>query len=175
MALKPQRHVNPHGEDISFFMNETATRGGMTWFLTGGSGAALDQALAVVTYDAINIGVSGASAAVPAGLLLNDMVNIDQTRQRININKDEMQVGGKVRLMRYGWVVTNMISSGTPAAGNKAYADRHATSSGVNLTSIAHVGGVDNRPLVGQWLSAPDEDGYAKVFINLTGSNSPQF
>lgn len=92
MALKSDRSVLD--TDISFFMNEAATRGGVASVSTGGSGAAMDQGEALVTYAALP------SGAVPVGLLLNDMVNIDLTRQHLNQHKDEVQKGGKVTLLR---------------------------------------------------------------------------
>ena len=69
MALKSDRSVLD--TDISFFMNEAATRGGIASVSTGGSGAAMDQGEALVTYAALP------SGKVPVGLLLNDMVNIE--------------------------------------------------------------------------------------------------
>ena len=92
MALKSDR--NEVQTDISFFMNEVATRGGVVSLSTGGSGAAMDQGSALVTY-----AVSGARV-VPMGILLNDMVNLDLTRQHINQHKDEVQKGGKVTILR---------------------------------------------------------------------------
>ncbi len=52
-------------------MNEVATRGGIASLSTGGSGAAMDQGAALVTYAAT------ASGKVPMGILLNDMVDLD--------------------------------------------------------------------------------------------------
>ena len=104
MALKSDR--NELQTDISFFMNETATRGGIVTLSAGGSGAALDQGAALVTYTA-------ASCGVPMGVLLNDMVSLDLTRQHINFHKDEVQKGGKVTILRKGWVVTSNIACAT--------------------------------------------------------------
>ena len=50
MALKSDR--NEIQTDISFFMNETATRGGIVSLSAGGSGAAMDQGAALCTYTA---------------------------------------------------------------------------------------------------------------------------
>lgn len=113
MALKTDRSVLD--TDISFFMNEAATRGGIASVSTGGSGAAMDQGEALVTYAAVP------SGKVPVGLLLNDMVNIDLTRQHLNQHKDEVQKGGKVTLLRKGYVVTNSIEGADPSAGDPAY------------------------------------------------------
>jgi len=138
--------------DISFFMNTTAGRGGVVSVVTGGSGVALDDASAVVSYAA------AASGAKPVGLLLADVVNLDLTRQHINWHKDEVQVGGKVTVLRQGQVVTNMITPGaTPTAGASAY-----------VGPSGYVGTSDtNAVKVGQFLSSKDSDGYAKVSVNI--------
>jgi hypothetical protein len=166
MALKGDRHEVV--TDISFFMNEAGKRGGLVVFNTAdfGSGAALDQSVALVTY---NVATSGSKVA---GLLLNDMVNIDQTRQHVNFHKDEVVVGQKVTLGKQGWWVTDQIASGiTLSPGDKAYLQEKAgaISQGQGrITNVKHTtGGEAVTPLVGTFLSKKDEDGYAKVYLNL--------
>ena len=162
MALKSDR--NELQTDISFFMNETATRGGIASVSTVGSGAALDQGAALVTYAALP------SGKVAVGLLLNDMVDLDLTRQHINFHKDEVQKGGKVTLLRKGWVVTNNIEGTTPVAGSPAFV---AHSGNLSITDLAndHVDTDGSTRLVGRFLSTIDEDGYAKVNIDLPNTN----
>ena len=92
MALKPDRVELL--TDISFFMNTTATRGGVVSAVTAGSGVSMDDANAVVAY------ATNPSGAKPIGVLLNDVVNLDLTRQHINWHKDEIQKGGKVTVLR---------------------------------------------------------------------------
>lgn len=150
MALRPDRHEMD--TDISYFMNEVAERGGLVSLSTGGSGAAMDQSQALVTYAA------APSGKAPMGVLLNDMVNIDLTRQHLNQFKNEVQKGSKVTLLRRGYVVTNKIL-GTPTAGNKAYV---AHSGNFSPTDV--IGG---SPVVGQFMSSKDQDGFAKVAVNL--------
>lgn len=155
MALKPDR-IESH-TDISFFMNEVAERGVIVVHdrTTSGLGASMDDADNVVKLP----DVANGSGEYPAGLLLNDVVNIDQTRQHINWHKDEMQVGGKVTLLRQGQVVTNKVASGvTPAPGDKAY----FTTAGELETTAT------NSTQVGRFLSSLDADGYVKVEINIT-------
>jgi hypothetical protein len=149
MALKPDRIELL--TDVSFFMNSTATRGGVASVVTGGTGVSMDDATAVVAYAAV------ASGAKPVGVLLNDVVDLDLTRQHINWHKDEVQVGGKVTLLRQGQVTTNLVA-GSPAAG----ADAYVANNGVISTTQAS-GAVK----VGQFLSAVDSNGYAKVSVNL--------
>jgi hypothetical protein len=152
MALKPDRIELL--TDVSFFMASTAERGGVASVVTAtsGVGVSMDDGNAVVAYAAV------ASGAKPVGLLLNDVVNLDLTRQHINWHKDETQVGGKVTLLRQGQVTTNMLVAGTtPSAG----ADAYVGASGLIGTSST------NAVKIGQFLSAKDTDGYAKVSVNL--------
>ena len=138
--------------DVSFFMNTTATRGGVVSVnvATSGLGVSMDDANAVVAYATV------ASGSLPVGILLNDVVNIDLTKQHINWHKDEVQVGGKVTLLRNGQVTTNFLA-GTPSAGAKAYVGANGNISTVSTNAVE----------IGQFLSATDADGYAKVSVNL--------
>ena len=152
MALKPDRIELL--TDVSFFMASTAERGGVVSVVTAtsGVGVSMDDGNAVVAYAAV------ASGAKPVGVLLNDVVNLDLTRQHINWHKDETQVGGKVTLLRVGQVTTNMLVAGTtPSAG----ADAYVGASGLIGTSST------NAVKIGQFLSAKDTDGYVKVSVNL--------
>jgi len=154
MALKADRHELD--VDISYFMNETAERGQIDVLSTVGSGAAMDQAGALVT-------VAAATATtIPVGVLLNDVVNLDLTRQHINWHKDEVQKGGKVSILKKGYIVTDQIE-GTPTAGVLAYLDDADTGKFAVAASVAD--GKYNA--VGRFMSTLDEDGYAKVEVNL--------
>lgn len=146
MALKPDRVE--HLTDLSFFMNSTATRGQIVTHSTEGSGASMDDSSAVVI-------VATGTGDLAAGLLLNDVVSLDLTRQHINFAKDEVQQGSKVLLLRRGTVVTDNVA-GTPAAGAKAYFDSSA-----KITSVA------GSQQIGRFLSKKDADDYAKVEINI--------
>lgn len=149
MALKGDRHELD--TDISYFMNETASRGVVVSVSTQGSGAAMDNASAVATVAA------EASGAIALGVLMNDVVNIDQTRQHLNWHKDEVQQGSKVTILTKGFVVTDQIS-GTPSAGDTAYlADSGLIAGSQDGTA----------PAIGRFLSTKDADGYAKVSVNL--------
>jgi hypothetical protein len=148
MALKSDRYELQ--TDISFFYNAgTATRGGVLCHdTTAGSGAAMDQGVNLVKY---------ATSGVPVGVLLNDVVNKDLTRTHLNQHKDEVQKGGKVTVLRKGYVVTSNVT-GSPSAGSDAY---RCTVTAGNFSTVAS--GVK----LGAFLSSKDEDGYAKVEVNL--------
>jgi len=77
----------------------------------------------------------------------------------MNWHKDEMQIRGKCTLLRRGWVVTDQVS-GVPTAGAPAY---YTT---LGLLTPTDAG---SAPKVGRFLSKLDNDGFAKVEINITG------
>lgn len=158
MALKGDRLT--HIEDISFFATSTAERGGCASLVTGGSGVAMDQSVNVAGYNAT------ASGKIPLGILLNDVVNLDLTRQHKNFHKDEVQVNGKVTLLRVGQVTTNWIQPGiTVTAGDKAFLSVSGYISNSDLGAAA-------APIIGEFLTSKNEDGYAKVHINLPMARS---
>lgn len=156
MALKGDRYE--FQTDLSWFMNTAQERGGIVFAssTTSGSGVAMDQGRAVVSAP------TNPSGLVPIGVLMNDVVDKDLTRMHLNVHKDEVQKGGKVRILRKGYVVTNMII-GTPTALSVAY----ATMSGHFTSTVSSTGGVAATPKVGQFSSSVDEDGYAKVEVTL--------
>lgn len=169
MALKPDRKITD-GTDISYFMNTIAERGIVVVLSAGGSGAAMDDAAAVAAKPSALYG----SGQYPLGILLNDVVSGDLTKTHLNYMKDEVQVGGKVTILRRGVVVTNMVE-GTPSAGQMAYIgganDGKITGIAFSATSpLAVVGTGIQTPQtqrIGTWLSSKDADGYAKLEVNL--------
>lgn len=162
MALKQDRSTLQ--TDISFFMNEVAERGGVASLSTAGSGASMDNGNAVVTYAA------DASGVVPMGLLVNDMVNIDLTRQHLNQHKDEVQKGGKVTLLTKGWVVTDALEGTAPNAGDLAYLGHSGKLATSNIVGD-DVDADGSGRVCGRFLSDVDQYGYAKVFIDLPNTN----
>ena len=160
MALKADRYELQ--TDISFFCDEVTTRGGVVHLSGGGSGAAMDQGVNKVVTKALP-----QNTDVPIGILLNDVVNKDLTRTHLNQYKDEVQKGGKVTVLRKGYVVTDKIS-GTPTAGQWAVASANGTVSGVTNLDIANVASNSGENMVvGKFLSSKDNDDYCKVEINL--------
>lgn len=150
MALRPNRAGTLC--DVSFFVDTACEAGGFYSISTAGSGAALDQAGAVVAYSATG------SGAKPVGVNTLDVVNKDLTKTHLNFYNNEMQVGGKAHIQTNGWVNTNMII-GTPTAGATAYL---AASGNVSPTRTN-----TGWPQVGYFLSTKDEDGYAKLQIQI--------
>jgi hypothetical protein len=159
MALRPDRRTID--SDIRHFMNTTAERGGIVcWSVSGSvnpSGAANDQAENVVAY------VATPSGKKPVGVLMNDVVNLDLTRQHQNFHKDEIQLGGKVTIYPKCTIVTDYVYPGqTPLPGETAY--------------VGHSGYFSNRKIqaddsgthiVGRFETRKDEDGFATISVNL--------
>mgnify|MGYP003659833415 FL=1 len=163
MALKQDRSTLQ--TDISFFMNEVAVRGGVVALSTAGSGAAMDNGAALVTCAALP------SGQVPMGLLVNDMVNIDLTRQHLNQYKDEVQKGGKVTLLMKGWVVTDSLEGTAPNAGDLAYVGHSGNLAASDLANDEGDATGTSR-IVGRFLSDVDQYGFAKVYIDLPNTTN---
>jgi hypothetical protein len=152
MALRPDR--NEVVTDISFFMDEVAERGIVVVQSTQGSGAAMDDSNAAVKIGAF----ADRASDDPVGILLNDVVNLDLTRQHINFAKDEVQKGGKITALRIGFVVTDQIS-GSITQGDPC----HFMGAGQLCSATAN----SDSAVIGRWLSKKDADGFAKVAINI--------
>jgi len=153
MALKPDREELT--QDISFYMDEVAERGGIATLLTAGSGGGWKTVMGdtrnVVTYAAV------AAGKQPVGILLNDMVVVEAVTgmTRRFGQRDEMPVGSKCTLLRRGWVVTDKIT-GSPVGGEAAFV-------GASGTITPASGGAQ----IGQFLGSKDEDGFARVSVLL--------
>ena len=152
--------------DVSYFMNATATRGGCASLYTAGSGAALDQSAAEVRY------IATPSGYAPVGILLNDVVNLDLTRQHLNQHKNEVQQGQKVTLLTEGWCVTDMVYTGiTPAAHDACYV---GLSGYLTTAAVANDQSNANTDVpIGRFMSTKDEDGFVKVYVKLPAGGKP--
>lgn len=152
MALKPDR--DELQTDISYIFNTAAERGGVACANTGtfASGAAMDSTLNVAFYP------DNPSGCRPIGCLMNDFVNIDLARQKLNQHKDEAQVGMKACILRKGWVVTNMLASTAATGGQATPTDAYVGFSGY-ITNASGPG----LTRIGEILTRRDADGYAKV------------
>jgi len=157
MALKADRYEK--ATDISHFYSAGAvTRGGVVVLdNVNASGAAMDQAANKVKYK------QATPSDVVRGILLNDVVDKDQTQTHLDIYKNEVPLNGKVTILTEGYVVTNKIT-GTPAPGDPAYAD---SATAGNLTNTADDAEASGNLRVGRFDTNKDADGYAKVSVNL--------
>ncbi len=164
MALKPDRLDNIY-EEVSYFGNSAMERGGAIYATTSatGIGAAMDSAVQVAEYITTG-GPSVPSGRKALGILMVDMVNIDQSRQKLNPFKAEVQAGDKVLILKKGWVVTNMIEPGS-AVGLNCPVPAYGCASGL-ISSNGNLSG-SGFVQIGKFLTNKDGDGYAKVQVDL--------
>jgi len=152
MALKPARKIESW--EVGYVYDSSATadqeRGGVVALKTAGSGAALDDANAVVYYAA------NPSGAVAIGVLADDVRVIDPDKETLNPHKAEARAGQKVSIVRRGWVVTDRVV-GSPSAGTAAY---------LGPTGYVQETQDPGAPRVGTFLSTKGPDGYIKVWID---------
>lgn len=159
MALKGDRsHLASH---VDFTMNDTtAERGGIVSVVGSGSGVSMDDSNATVGYVANPSGVS------PVGILMGDTVNNNLTRLKLNPFKLEHQTGTKAPIWSKGVVTTDRVYPGhSPTAGGLAYVGHSGYIAASDVATDS--ANASTTRIVGRWLSAKDEDGFAKVSINL--------
>ncbi len=154
MAMKGDRVVLE--EDITLTCESAALRGVTLIHITSGSGVALGD-----TAGKADLAANPSGLRV-AGLLMNDVVDIDQTRYHRNFHKDETIKSERCRLLRKGRVTISNVS-GTPAVGDAAY----LTTNGDLTPTRSATGGIVATPPVGEFKSIKDENGYACVELNL--------
>lgn len=158
MALKPDRNYNEADIDIRHVSGAsvTAEAGQMLVRSTTGSGSLLQGARPIVTRAA------NPSGTTPAGMVMHDIVSIDETRYHRNFHKYEMKQGEPCELAKKGTFTTNNYV-GSPTQGALAY----LSSSGAYTPTVHPTGGLVATPLVGEFEGAPDEDGYVSIRIEL--------
>ncbi len=156
MALKGDRVIIE--TDITLTCESVASRGVVLCLKTGadGSGVAIGDKAGAADL------IASPSGYKVAGLLLNDVVNVDLTRQHLNFHKDERQISTRCTLLKKGRVTTDKIS-GTPTAGATAY----LTTNGNLTPTVSATGGVAATPKVGVFAGGKDEAGFAAVDVNL--------
>lgn len=154
MAIRPDRLIL---EDDSYHTLAATTEKGVgVCYNAAGSGTALGDRQGTLQVAA------SPSGLVFAGILLQDFVNVDETRFHINWNREEQQSGDNAQVMTKGWVVTNKVT-GAPSEGSRAY----LTVNGTFTPTVSATGGVAATPVAGEFGSSVDESGYVKIKINL--------
>ena len=154
MALKGDREIIE--TDITLTCESVTERGVALVYRTVGSGIAIGNSAGKAEL------VVNPSGSKVAGLLLNDVVDIDVTRFRLCPHKDERLVGSRSTLLRKGRVTTNKVT-GTPTSGATAYLALNG-----NLTPTrSATGGIVATPKVGVFAGAKDQDGFAAVDVDL--------
>lgn len=158
MAIKADRKIDV--VDVSYFLNETASKGVVVSLSTAGSGVALEDPANLITVSASSSGVR------PLGMLITEFVNVDQTRTPINWHKDQAQKGSKAAIVTKGWLVTDQVI-GTPAKGDWAVLTSSGSITGVAPHAIGSAWNQVANPRVGTFRSIKNEDGFARVYVDL--------
>lgn len=156
MALKADRVV------LETTMNYTCPTVAAAGFglvvLTAGSGVALGDSAGVADL------VADPSGKKFAGILMNDVESVDETRYHRNFHKDVQLTGERVTLLRKGRVTTNALVSGqSPTDGQTAY----LSTDGKFTPTKSTTGGLVATPPVGEFKGLKDESGYVCIDINL--------
>lgn len=154
MAIKQDYQVDVG--DISWTCSDVAERGVVLVFDTAGSGIGIGDFAGDLTLAA------SASGKKVAGVLMQDIISIDETTRHRNFHKVEAKTGERIWLMKQGFVVTNKVT-GSPTIGDTAY----LTANGVVTPTLDVNGGLVATPKVGQFEGLKDADGYVKLRLNL--------
>jgi hypothetical protein len=153
MTLKADRQID--SEELRFYLDETSDNGVIVCVSTAGSGISMDQAENVATV------VGATSGAKPLGVLMNEFVDIDQTRFVVNWHKDQQNKGDKATITTKGWVVTNKVVNAT--AGSEAV----LASSGFVTNKVNGTHNEVATPTVGRFRTGKDEAGFATLYVDL--------
>ena len=154
MSLRPDRLVIEE-DGHSFTLSDVASKGVGLCYKTAGSGAVIGDSHGVVQLAADPSGLKF------AGILMNDFVSIDETRNHINWHKEEQNIGDVCRVLRKGWVWTDKLKSGdAPTNGDTAYLTANGEFTKTSLGAVA-------TPSAGEFGGKKDEDGFVKVNVNL--------
>ena len=158
MALKTDRMID--ATEIGYYLNGTASKGVVVSVSTAGSGVGLDLSQNVC-------GVAATpSGNRPLGVLLQDVVVVDLTKFPVNWHKDQAASGDKVTILTKGWVVTDQVT-GNAQAGQIAVLHNTGTVSGINADELDNPLYSNANPVVGRFRTNVDENGYARLYIEL--------
>jgi len=163
MAMRPERKVlMSEVRYVAATGAGNAEGGDMLCRSANGSGALLNGSLNGVRPSVTR--AANPSGQIPVGALVGGVLDpsFDETINIRNWNKQLQKVGEPVELISKGWFTTNSYV-GSPTAGANAY----LSSSGKYTPTVHATGGLVATPLVGQFDSAPDEDGYVQITVEL--------
>lgn len=155
MALKSGGLSHRHGTTMDYVLNRAAEPG--TVVVASGTAGLVD----VVGAEQI-----GASGINPIGVLLNTRESFDYSKELERVQYDTDDIGTVVALLRRGELDTNLVVANGGVAiapGQPAYLAPNGQIGNARLGPS----GQEEDQRVGQFMSAVDADGYAKVRIEL--------
>lgn len=156
MALKSGGLSHRHETTIQYVLNRAAEPG--TLVVASGTAGLVD----IAGGTAIELGASGVN---PIGVLLNTREEFNYAKELERVQYDTDDIGTVVALLRRGELDTNLLEENggvNIAPGQPAYL---AGDGRIGNANLAVDGGEQQR--VGQWMTAVDSDGFARVRIEL--------
>jgi len=156
MALKSGGLSHRHETTIQYVLNRAAEPG--TLVVASGVAGLVD----IAGGTAAEVGASG---TFPIGVLLNTREEFNYAKELERVQYDTEDIGTVVALLRRGELDTNLLVENggvSIAPGQPAYLAPNGLIGNANL-SVAS--GEEQR--VGQWMTAVDADGFARVRIEL--------
>lgn len=151
MALRPDRELTKW--EMGYKAGAVAAvKGGLVSATTPTSGVGYNG-VGVATYAA------NPSGAMVLGVALDEVVDYGTKLVR-NPYAETVNVNDALSIGKEGWIVTDMVYPGqTPTAGQPAYLGHSGYFSNTQTPAQA--------PKVGRFETAKDEDGFAKVSLNI--------
>lgn len=154
MALRGTSHR--HETSMDYVLNRAAEPG--TLVVASGTAGLVD----IAGGTAAEIGASG---TWPVGVLLNTREDFNYAKELERVQYDTDDIGTVVALLRRGELHSNLVVANGGVAiapGQPAYL---APNGNVGNANLAVAG--DESQRVGQFMSAVDSDGYARVRVEL--------
>jgi len=151
--LLPEMNFHPNSSDISFYCYTPCKDGTMVCVRGWPTGSLWDDPNAEVGPPQGTL-----ATTVPAGLIMQEVVEYDNTRMSRDMSDFEVvMVGSKVAVYTKGYANTRCISAPAgPLAGSPAYYDADGY-----FTTVA------GSPCVGTFQSDRDANGFARVYIDV--------
>lgn len=162
MALKPDRGDSRNTE-IRFACGTQAAAGEILIYQTAASGVyGPGSGTLTVGGKPTVIKQTNPSGTKPAGMVLHDVISIDESQTHRNYHKYVHKIGEPCEFSKEGWFSTNSYV-GSPTPGATAYLG----ASGLLCVTPSAAGGLVANPVVGEFEGVPDEDGYVSVRLTL--------
>jgi hypothetical protein len=159
MSLKSGGLSHRHETTMQFILDRAAEPG--TLVVASGVAGKVD------VVGAVQIAAGDGSGIYPMGVLLNTREEFNYAKELERSQYDTADIGTVVTLLRRGELQTDLVVANggvAIAAGQPAYLAPNGNIGNGNLTPS---GALSDHTRVGQFMSAVDSDGFAKVRIEL--------
>ncbi len=159
MALKSGGLSHRHETTMQYVLNRAAEAG--TVVVASGTAGLVD------VVSASQLAAGDGSGINPIGVLLNTREEFNYAKELERVQYDTDDIGTVVTLLRRGELDTNLLLENggvSIAPGQPAYLAQDGRIGNANL---APSGALSDHQRVGQWMTAVDADGFARVRIEL--------